>query len=414
MALAVGGLLKENTAQAMSPSSPILNVKDFGAKGNSRPDEDDAPYIQSALDSASLSGGVVFIPAGMYWLKSPLRVSSNITLIGSGSNAILRSTMNKFSVLHLSTVNHVHIHNIAFQGLGTFATSYVPRLESGITLNKAADVRITDCVFSMIDNGVTSVDSSRVHIENCTFDNLIGALDFDSQGHGVWCSNATDHSIQHNHFNMLFQSCISLTNGTSNSRISGNHMQKCYQSGIDIISLPTEAACKQNTISDNIVESFLNSSGKTGYTYGVRLRGNCVSNLIIGNTLTDIDDYAIKCEAKGVSEKERPRFNTFADNQIHDVRNTGIVILNSYDNRISGNSIRDCKVDGIILYAEGKEQNSFCSNNQIVTNTINRCGKSPIRIADTKCVNTILYGNIGSGNGDKIVDNGTTTTTSAL
>ncbi|MBD0382243.1 right-handed parallel beta-helix repeat-containing protein [Paenibacillus sedimenti] len=413
-ALAAGGLLSDGTAQAAPSSSILFNVKDYGARGNGRFDEDDAPFIQSALDSASVSGGIVFIPAGVYYLRMPLRVNSNTTLMGSGSNSILRSAMNKFGIINLSAVNHVHIHHLSLQGQGTFGTSYVPRIESGISLIKASDIRITDCVFTMIDNGVTSMDSSRVIVESCTFDKIIGTLDYDTQGYGIWCSNASDHNIHQNQFSMLFQSCISLTTGSSNSVIARNRMQKCYQSGIELISLPTEAPCKNNTISDNILEGFVNTSGKSGYTHGIRIKGNCASNIISGNTLTDIDDFAIKCESKGDKEKERPRYNTFANNQIRDIRNTGIVLVNSYDNRISDNSVRDCKADGISLSSDGKEKGSSCNNNHIAGNSLVRCDKSPIRISDANCQDIVVYGNIGAGNGDKIIDKGKNTITSSL
>ncbi|WP_175532442.1 hypothetical protein [Paenibacillus sp. yr247] len=67
----------------------------------------------------------------------------------------------------------------------------------------------------MIDNGVKSVDSSRVVVESCTFDNIIGTLDYDSQGYGIWCSNGSDHHLVQNQFTLMFQTCITLTNGSS-------------------------------------------------------------------------------------------------------------------------------------------------------------------------------------------------------
>ncbi|WP_090824611.1 glycosyl hydrolase family 28-related protein [Paenibacillus sp. yr247] len=93
------------SAQAAAPTIFIYNVKDFGARGNHRFDEDDAPYIQNAIDSAAVSSGIVFFPPGMYFLKTPLRVSSNVTLMGAGSNSILRASMNKFGLLNLSAVH---------------------------------------------------------------------------------------------------------------------------------------------------------------------------------------------------------------------------------------------------------------------------------------------------------------------
>ncbi|MDQ0903059.1 right-handed parallel beta-helix repeat-containing protein [Paenibacillus sp. V4I7] len=403
-----------STAQAASPSTLIYNVKDFGARGNRRYDEDDAPYIQSAIDTAALSGGIVYIPPGMYFLKIPLRVSTNVTIMGAGSSSILRSSTHKFGLLNLSAVQHVHIQGLSFQGIGSFGNASVPRIECGIALDQATDITITDCTFSMVDNGVKSVDSNRVVVENCTFDNIIGTLDYDTQGYGIWCSNGKNHHFVQNQFNMLFQPCITLTNGSSRSVIARNRMQKCYQSGVDLLSGPKEEPCQFNTVSDNIIESFKNSSGNKGYTYGIRLKGHCVSNMITANTLYDIDDIGIQLVGQADIQQKRPHRNIISNNQLQTIGNNGIVLINAYDNQIRQNSIRSCKTDGILLVAEGKDSGSYSDNNQLIGNSLNSCTKAPIRISDANCRETILFGNVGSGNGEKIFNKGTNTTTSAL
>ncbi|MDF2644554.1 MAG: parallel beta-helix repeat-containing protein [Paenibacillus sp.] len=405
---------KSSTAQAASASTLIYNVKDFGARGNRRYDEDDAPYIQSAIDTAALSGGIVYIPPGMYFLKIPLRVSTNVTIMGAGSSSILRSPTHKFGLLNLSAVQHVHIQGLSFQGIGSFGNASVPRIECGIALDQATDISITDCTFSMIDNGVKSVDSNRVVVENCTFDNIIGTLDYDTQGYGIWCSNGKNHHFVQNQFNMLFQTCITLTNGSSRSVIARNSMQKCYQSGIDLISGPKEEPCQFNSVSDNIIESFKNSSGNKGYTYGIRLKGHCVSNMITANTLYDIDDIGIQLVGQADIQQKRPHRNIISNNQLQAIGINGIVLINAYDNQIHQNSIRSCKADGILLAAEGKGSGSYSDYNQLIGNSLNTCTKAPIRISDANCRETILFGNVGSGNGEKIFDKGTKTTTSTL
>lgn len=403
-----------STAQAASPSTLIYNVKDFGARGNRRYDEDDAPYIQSAIDTAALSGGIVYIPPGMYFLKIPLRVSTNVTIMGAGSSSILRSSTHKFGLLNLSAVQHVHIQGLSFQGIGSFGNASVPRIECGIALEQATNITITDCTFSMIDNGVKSIDSNQVVVENCTFDNIIGTLDYDTQGYGIWCSNGKNHYFVQNHFNMLFQTCITLTNGSSRSVIARNRMQKCYQSGIDLISGPKEEPCQFNTVSDNIIESFMNSSGNKGYTYGIRLKGHCISNMITANTLYDIDDIGIQLVGQADIQQKRPHRNIISNNQLQAIGNNGIVLINAYDNQIRQNSIRSCKADGILLAAEGKDSGSYSDSNQLTGNSLNTCTKASIRISDANCRETILFGNVGSGNGEKIFDKGTNTTTSTL
>lgn len=116
LALAAGDFfIPGQTAYAVPPSTLIYNVKDCGARGNQRYDEDDAPYIQSALDSAAVSGGIVFIPPGIYYLKLPLRVSSNVTLMRADSSSILHSAAFKFGLLNATAVKNVHIHRLSFR-----------------------------------------------------------------------------------------------------------------------------------------------------------------------------------------------------------------------------------------------------------------------------------------------------------
>ncbi|UJF33327.1 right-handed parallel beta-helix repeat-containing protein [Paenibacillus hexagrammi] len=414
LAIAAGGLFSTSVAQAAASSTPIYNVKDYGVYGNSRPDQDDAPAIQNVLDTAALNGGIVYFPPGMYFIQSSLRVGSNVILLGAGKNTILKSFMNKFGLLNLSAVSNVQIHRMAFQGMGSFSASYVPLIENGISLTKAADIYISECYFSQIENGIKSVDSSRVTISSCIFDSILGALDYAYLGFGIWCNNADSHRIEYNDFNQLFQACISLNNGTKNSVVAHNRMSRCFTIAIDISAQPSEDPCKQNIISENIIEEFINSSGKTGYTLGIRLKGNCISNQVTRNMISDIDDGAIRIESKGSKQKERPHFNTIEQNTIQTIRKSGIVVLNSYANRVHANNIRDCKGNGILLYSEGKDTGSSCSNNHITANSLVNCSSAPIRISDANCKATIQYGNIGSGNGDTIIDKGTDTITTSL
>lgn len=63
----------------------VYNVKSFGAKADGQ--TDDTKAIQSALFTAqNLGGGVVFLPAGRYAVKSHLIVPSGVALTGEWSN----------------------------------------------------------------------------------------------------------------------------------------------------------------------------------------------------------------------------------------------------------------------------------------------------------------------------------------
>lgn len=65
----------------------VLNVRDYGALGNSS--HDDTNMIQSAINAAAISGGVVYLPAGRYVLTGSLTLKRNVSLAGAGETATL-------------------------------------------------------------------------------------------------------------------------------------------------------------------------------------------------------------------------------------------------------------------------------------------------------------------------------------
>ncbi|SDX05521.1 glycosyl hydrolase family 28-related protein [Paenibacillus sp. PDC88] len=82
----IGGYTKEISQIGSAPSSEIYyNVKEFGAKGDGV--TDDAPAIQSAIDTChNNGGGVVFFSTGNFFIGTTLLVKSGVQLLGSGFN----------------------------------------------------------------------------------------------------------------------------------------------------------------------------------------------------------------------------------------------------------------------------------------------------------------------------------------
>jgi len=62
-------------------SDLVLNVKDFGAKGDN---SDDTVAIQNAINAAGVVGGVVRFPSVQYWYRvtDTLDIPSSVRLIG--------------------------------------------------------------------------------------------------------------------------------------------------------------------------------------------------------------------------------------------------------------------------------------------------------------------------------------------
>lgn len=70
-------------------ATSVVNVVDFGAKGDNT--GDDSVAIQAAIDSLPTSGtflgGTVYFPRGIYRTTSPITLKSNVRLVGDGSRA---------------------------------------------------------------------------------------------------------------------------------------------------------------------------------------------------------------------------------------------------------------------------------------------------------------------------------------
>jgi len=74
-----------------SSATPFgLNVKDFGALGDNS--NDDWEAIQATIDSASVSGNRVLVPAGVYRTSMTLRIPDGVQMIGEGKGAEILQT----------------------------------------------------------------------------------------------------------------------------------------------------------------------------------------------------------------------------------------------------------------------------------------------------------------------------------
>jgi hypothetical protein len=199
LALAAGGLQPE-TAKAAA-NSLIVNAKDYRARGNARYDEDDAPPIQAAIDAAAISGGIVYVPAGRYFLRSSLQLKSGVTLLGGGMhNTVLMAGSANLSFIVSYGAEQCAIEGFAFQGRGSLKMTGDPLVESGVVLNGGKDIRIVRCGFMTIVNGIRIIDTRNVKVEGCRFDSIVGYAGLENEGFGIWCSGGGDHELSGNFF----------------------------------------------------------------------------------------------------------------------------------------------------------------------------------------------------------------------
>lgn len=134
-------------------ASVVVNVKDFGAKGNGS--AIDSAAIQSALDSVKTLGGVIYFPSGIYLLGTKLIFYSNqILLFEKGAvlkqGAAITSLLMSYCASDVTGYNGTHdciIYGATFDGNTSYTTN---------------------------NTLVGTVHAKNIVFENCTFKNAYG------------------------------------------------------------------------------------------------------------------------------------------------------------------------------------------------------------------------------------------------
>lgn len=185
----------------------IINVKDFGAKGDGV--TDDTAALQAALDEQAITGAKIFVPAGQYNVQN-LTYKSKLEIFGDGNpTSTIVFTGTSGALLSADTgVNPFgsNISDISFSGsLGTcfvgrtdgsnrgitFENVYINGFTVGIQLSDAFNNAIRDCkisgcgkgiLYKSITWGATESVTGDI-IENCYFSgNTVAGLCVDSGG----------------------------------------------------------------------------------------------------------------------------------------------------------------------------------------------------------------------------------------
>ena len=108
-----------------SPARPVIDVREFGARGDGK--HDDAPAIQAAVRLAEqLGGGRVVVPAteAFYLLGSTIRIRGHhVTLTGPGARLKLKDAVGRIHLLHIggdgatrSVAEHIEVSGFLMDG----------------------------------------------------------------------------------------------------------------------------------------------------------------------------------------------------------------------------------------------------------------------------------------------------------
>lgn len=179
-----------NTPRSLADrAADVVNVRDFGAKGDGN--TDDTAAIQTALDVAVATNGKVVVPVGVYPVSATLTLTgvrttghgATVAIEGSGSSSGSSGTVIKWSgpnaigtkLLSVDGIHRFALRGVLLQGSGTvetllYATQHAPTTHSGYGWRfddvVFENVRVNGVGFSIPD---TTTDMSRFGFTNCVF-----------------------------------------------------------------------------------------------------------------------------------------------------------------------------------------------------------------------------------------------------
>jgi len=185
--------------------SEIINVKDWGAKGDAV--TDDSASVQAAINYCiSNGGGKVFFPLGYYKIGTPLTVGSSnpnvpVSLIGSGSSSGLGTLLSTTASGFLISKGGATYDHIAYiEGFSIYNGNAT--LGSGCIKVTGTGIGIHDCYIS----GMVGIDAS----------DATGVSITDIGGNGFHSNRTSDFGPP----NTQFPSCVCVYLGNSCTAIN--------------------------------------------------------------------------------------------------------------------------------------------------------------------------------------------------
>ena len=188
--LCLAACLTLRTAAEPTPAVPYRSVTEFGALGSD--DRDDTAAIQAALAAVSgpgKPGGVLFFPAGRYYLKESLVVTqSGVTLLGEGRGSPNdRSVMGSVLVLRSApSATAVILRETRFSGLRNLGIVRVDgpvpdarRREPAIRLEGTYHSFVKEVSLASVVSGIEICDGIAPVVEDVSLKGPTGTF-------GVW------------------------------------------------------------------------------------------------------------------------------------------------------------------------------------------------------------------------------------
>ena len=269
-----------NTSGA--PNSPIINVKNFGAKGDGV--TDDQAAIQAAINSLASGGGTVEFPAGTYLHSNVIKLDHANTNLWTQSGATLKATAQDLSSIFLRGPN-VGIYNL------NILNSFVGR---GSTWHQTAIL-----IGLTTDGDAPPVPPTGTIVKGV---HIMG-----SKAAGMQIDNgANNYLIENNTIDDTLSDSIHSTGGSNNGIIRGNTIHNSGDDSISEVSY-NPADMPHDILVEN--NSATNSNAR-GYTvvggYNVTIQNNTLDG----------------SRAAGVYLSSESSYNTGGDTNIKVLNNT--------------------------------------------------------------------------------------------
>jgi len=393
-------------------AGPFYNVKDYGARGEGRYSEDDAPFIQAAINAASATkGGTVYLPQGEYVIKSSLFLRSNVHLLGAGAGAtVIRPGGSNIQMIRvLAEIKHCSVEGLTFEGLGVGSGPLIPLVECGVYVLEAEHVRISRCSFTRITNGVQLVRSRHAVITDNSFLFIVGT-DSPYEGFGVIIEGGGSHIVQTNQFKSIFKNAIFINAGSVYSVIADNIIETCKEAAIMMTSKITP--CSHHLIQGNMISAAKLGDQEFSCSYGIRMKDYCSYNTIANNVISRSASAGIQLEAADNGGDDKPFGNTITGNTVNkSVR--GISVLNGDSNTVKSNEVRGVET-GVLLDTIGEGSASSAKQNVVTGNSLFQCSVSAIKVGSARCQGNMVFGNGGFAHAAGLTDSGTDTVTAGF
>jgi len=239
------------------------------------------PSIQDAVDSLPQSGGTVFIPRGIYVISTPIRVPSNVVMVGEGFETLLKladgANCNVIENMHFDewVDENIVIRDMQIDGNREHQTAPC----SGVWLQRATGSIIEyvwfhsfplpygwiSCSIRLMQSPSTIIRHNIVENNSYTgvflgwSDNCVISHNYVSRSHrGIYLRNSDSCRVKKN----VVINCdegIRIYYDASNNRIIGNYVEGSSEEGIVI----TRAECENNFVVGNyLVNNRINIDDK--------------------------------------------------------------------------------------------------------------------------------------------------------